>query len=134
MEESKPGFGLFFISLSLLFFAAVLTFLSWQQYKKIEPVFPDGSTIADISVAGLDPDEAVERIREVYGLPTDLNYRGSIIRMEIPDSIDYEALLEDLKTQISTIYSGQSFIRFLFLKCLDIQGRKILYIYDIRQS
>ena len=113
MEESKPGFGLFFISLSLLFFAAVLTFLSWQQYQKIEPVFPDGAMVADIPVAGLLPDQAVERVRQVYGLPADLSYQGNVIRMEIPNSIDYENLRRDLETQLDTVLSQNSFIRFL---------------------
>ena len=48
MEESKPSLGLFFISLSLLFFAGVLVFLSWQRYQTIEKVIPDGSRIAGI--------------------------------------------------------------------------------------
>ena len=113
MEESKPGFGLFFISLSLLFFAGVLTFLSFQQYQKIEPVLPDGSMIADIPAAGLTADEAVERVREVYDLPVDLKYGAYTIRAVIPDSVDYEKLRGDLENEIKSIYSENSFLRFL---------------------
>ena len=114
MEESKPGFGLFFISLSLLFFTGVLMFLSLQQYKKIQPsVFPDGSMVADIPISGLNPDEAVERVREVYGLPIDLSYRGSVIRVEFPDNINYVSLRAELETRLAEALSETSFIRFL---------------------
>ena len=74
MEDSKPGLGLFFISLSLLFFAAVLTFVSFQQYKTIRPGIPAGSQIADIPIGGLMPEEAVERVKAVYDLPVVLSY------------------------------------------------------------
>ena len=100
MEESKPSLGLFFISASLLFFAAVLTFLSFQQYKNIKPVIPDGSTVGDIPVAGLDAEEAAERVKSVYGLPTEIIYRGSRIHLEIPDSVNYDLLQQKLDEQI----------------------------------
>lgn len=113
MEESKPGLGLFFISLSLLFFAGVLTFLSWQQYRAIEPVIPDGSMLGEIPVAGLSSEDAVERVRSVYGLPVLLDYMGSTIALEVPDSIDYEALKAGLDAQIDAVYAQNSFIGFL---------------------
>lgn len=113
MEESKPSLGLFFISASLLFFAAVLTFLSFQQYKSIKPVIPDGSTVGDIPVAGLDAEEAAERVKSVYGLPTEIIYRESRIHLEIPDSVNYDLLQQKLDEQIDLIYSNNSFISYL---------------------
>ena len=100
MEESKPSLGLLFISFSLLFFAGVLTFLSWQRYRSIDRVIPDGSMIGDIPITGLSVDEAVERVRSVYGLPVDLDYLGSTIRLEIPDNIDYTGLRDELTGKI----------------------------------
>lgn len=113
MEDSRPGFGLIFISLSLLFLAGVLTFLSWQQYQAIEPVIPDGSMIADIPITGLTPDEAIDRVRSVYSLPIILSYRGSRILMEISESIDFNALEQELISEIDKIYAQNTFIRFL---------------------
>lgn len=116
MEESKPGFGLFFISLSLLFFAGVLTFLSLQRYRSIEQVIPDGSYIGNIPITGLSPDEAIERVRSVYGLPVELNYLGSRIHLMIPDNIDYDALKQDLSAEINNIYTKNSFVNYLMGK------------------
>lgn len=116
MEESKPSLGLLFISFSLLFFAGVLTFLSWQRYRSIDRVIPDGSMIGDISITGLSVDEAVERVRSVYGLPVDLDYLGSTIRLEIPDNIDYTGLRDELTSKIDEVYKDNSFLNYLMGK------------------
>ena len=113
MEESKPSLGLFFISLSLLFFAGVLTFLSYQRYRSIDRVIPDGSEIAGISITGLEPDEAIERVKEVYGNPVILSYRGSLIQMDLPDSIDFEGMQKELESRFEEVYAQNNFISYL---------------------
>ena len=116
MEESKPSLGLLFISLSLLFFAGVLTFLSYQRYRSIEPVIPDGSSIAGIPITGLTPEEAVERVRSVYDLPVILDYRGSSIQLDFPENIDYDMLKQDLQNQFNAVYLKNSFLNYLMGK------------------
>ena len=113
VEESKPSLGLLFISLALLFFAGVLTFLSWQRYQSIEHVIPDGSVIGDIPITGLSPEEAVERVRSIYGLPVEMEYQGSRIRLEIPENLDFDALTDQLNAEIEAVYSKNSFFNFL---------------------
>ncbi len=113
MEEPKPALSLFFISISLLFFAAVLTFLSFQRYNAIESVIPDGSMIGDIPIAGLGPEEAVERVRSVYSQPVELNYRGSRIHLDVRGSVDYSILKQELTSRIDEIYRQNSFINYL---------------------
>lgn len=134
MEESKPSLGLLFISLSLLFFAGVLTFLSWQRYKSIDHVIPDGSMIADIPITGLTPDEAIERVRSVYGQPVILDYLGSKIRLEIPDNIDYDALRSELLSAIDRTYASNSFLNFLMGKFSQEPIRMDLKFTDMPAS
>ncbi len=113
MEDSKPGFGLIFISISLLFFAGVLTFISIRQYSTIKPMIPEGSMIADIPIGGLMPEEAIERVRSVYDLPVELSYQGSLIHLDVTDNIDYDFLLQDLETEINAVYRSNTFFRYL---------------------
>lgn len=113
MEDSKPGLGLFFISISLLFFAGVLTFISILQFSRIKPVIPEGSKIADIPVGGLMPEEAIERVKAVYDLPVELSYQGSLIHLDVPDSIDYDSLLKDLRAKTAAVYGANTFLRYL---------------------
>ena len=113
MEDSRPGLGLIFISLSLLFFAGVLTFISIQQYSTIKPVIPEGSAIADIPVGGLMPEEAIERVKAVYDLPVELRYQDSLIRLDMTDSVDYDSLRRDLTAKISEVYRSNTFFRYL---------------------
>ncbi len=113
MEEQKPALSLFFISISLLFFAGVLTFLALQRYNAIEPVIPNGSMIGDISVSGLSPDEAVERVKAVYNLPVEADYMGSRILLDIPDSVDYAFLQDELESRIDHIHGQNSFLSYL---------------------
>ncbi len=116
MEEPKPSLSLFFISISLLFLSAVLTFLFYQRYNAIEPVIPDGSLIGDISVAGLSPEEAAERVSTVYSLPVELKYEDNIIHLEIPNSVNYDMLRQELESRIDEIGRQNSFISYLFGK------------------
>ena len=131
MEDSKPGLGLFFISLSLLFFAGVLTFVSFQQYKAIRPGIPAGSQIAGIPIGGLMPEEAVERVKAVYDLPVMLSYEGSLIDLDVTDNIDYDSLLRDLETETAAVQASNSFFRYLMGKVssdpirLEIQFREM---------
>ncbi|MBQ6342026.1 MAG: serine hydrolase [Anaerolineaceae bacterium] len=134
MEESKPSLGLLFISISLLFFAGVLTFLSWQRYSAIDHVIPDGSMIADIPITGLTPDEAIERVRSVYGLPVLLDYKGSSILLDIPDSIDYNSLRQELLAQIDSVYSKNSFLNYLMGKYSQEPIRMELRFTDMPQT
>ncbi|MBQ6509997.1 MAG: serine hydrolase [Flexilinea sp.] len=121
MEDPKPGLGLIFISLGLLFLAGVLTFISIQQYSTIRPVIPEGSMAGGVPIGGLDPDEAVERVKAVYDLPVELSYQGSRIRLEVPDSVDYDALLEDLKAELGAVYRSNTFLRYLMGKVSGAQ-------------
>lgn len=116
MEDSKPGLGLIFISLSLLFFAGVLAFLSYQQYKAIDPVIPDGSDISGISISGLKAEEAIKRVQSVYDLPVDLIYQGSRIQISIPGSVDYDKLRNDLNNQMEAELQKNSFLQYLMGK------------------
>lgn len=100
----------------MLFFAGVLTFLSWQRYRSIDHVIPDGSMIGNIPITGLSPDEAVERVRSVYDLPVVLDYLGNKIMLEIPENIDYEALRIELEERINQTYAKNSFLNYLMGK------------------
>lgn len=116
MKDNKPSLGLLFISLGLLFFSGVLTFLSYQRYQAIDRVIPDGSNIGVIPITGLNPDEAMERVRSVYGLPVELDYQGSRIHLDIPDNIDYAALEQELNSRLDAVYGKNSFWAYLMGK------------------
>ena len=54
------------VALLLLFLTAVLT--GWQlvRYSRIRSTFPPGLKIAEVSVGGLDQQEAAERLVQAY--------------------------------------------------------------------
>ncbi len=112
-NRNKPSLALLFIALSLLFFAGVLTFITWSQYSAIEKVIPEGSFIADIPIAGLGIDEAVERVKSVYELPVVLEYDGSHIQMDMKGTVNTELLKTNLMRAVDEVYGQNSFISFL---------------------
>ncbi|MBN1668020.1 MAG: serine hydrolase [Anaerolineales bacterium] len=83
-------FAGFFLLASL-----ILASLQLVQYSRIRATYPPGLTIAGIPVAGLNRQEASERIIQGYSVPVELIYNDFIIHME-PSLVDFQLDLESM--------------------------------------
>jgi hypothetical protein len=70
------------VGLIFLLSAAVITLIEWNQFRAQTLRFPEGSTIADLPVGGLDEAKAVERIANFYDLPLQLEIENTIIQVD----------------------------------------------------
>jgi hypothetical protein len=85
-----------FFSLLLLLGVFALVYSQWVAFKQAAGRFPDGSRIAGVPVAGLDRNQAGERVQETNVRPVVLSYNGSLIHLEPPAAgfqLDLERML-----------------------------------------
>ena len=76
--------------------AVVITILQLVSYSRVRARFPAGLVIAGVPVAGLDRQEAANRLLEVYSVPVEMNYGESVIHLNpavVGFELDIEAML-----------------------------------------
>jgi beta-lactamase class A len=83
------------ISLVLLLLAVILTTLQLVRFSRIRAYFPDGLKIAEVPVGGLDRQQAVQRLLEVYSLPVELHYVDAVVQLN-PSVIDFQLDLDSM--------------------------------------
>jgi hypothetical protein len=79
----------------LILIAIVLTTLQLVRFSRVRAYLPSGLKIAGIPVGGLDRAQAAQRILEVYSLPVEMHYNGSVIQME-PAIVDFQVDVESM--------------------------------------
>ncbi len=82
-------------SLTLIFFAIILTTLQLVRFSRLRTYFPPGLTIASIPVGLLDRQQAGQRLLEVFSLPVEFYYDEAIIQV-LPSAIGFELDLDSM--------------------------------------
>jgi beta-lactamase class A len=83
------------VSVGLIFVAALLTGLQLVSYSRIRAVFPQGMVIAGVPVDGLNQQQAAERLVEAYGVPVELHYGNAVVQVK-PAVLGFELDLESM--------------------------------------
>lgn len=105
----KQGFStLRWISVFLLLFAVILTTVQVASYSRLRAVFPNGMSIAGISVAGLDRQAAAQRLLEAYTVPVELQYGDNLIQLD-PSVVGFELDLPSMLAAADLERTGQPF-------------------------
>jgi beta-lactamase class A len=99
------------ISLLFLLLTTVVTVLQVVQYSLSRADYPPDMTIGGVPVGLLDPQEAAQRILQVFSLPIELHYGQAIIDLDpslIGFQLDMESMLADadLKRTGASFWSG----------------------------
>ncbi|MBN1667134.1 MAG: serine hydrolase [Anaerolineales bacterium] len=105
----RQGFSsLRWISVFLLLFAVILTTVQIASYSRLRAVFPNGMSIAGISVGGLDRQAAAQRLLEAYNIPVELQYGDDLIQLD-PAVVGFELDLPSMLAAADLERTGQSF-------------------------
>ena len=99
------------ISILLLSATIILTIISLIDYSRQRSNYPAGMTIGGVEVGGLSPQEASERVLQVYTTPIEALYGEDIIHLDptvVGFELDMEAMLAaaDLTRTGNTFWSG----------------------------
>ncbi len=95
MKRRSSISALRWVSLLFIFAAVVLAILQLIRFSRIRGNFPPGLNIAGVSVAGLDRQQAAQRMLEVYAVPIELHYGNAAIQIK-PSTIGFELDLEGM--------------------------------------
>jgi beta-lactamase class A len=105
------SFILRWVSLLFIAAAAALVVVELTAYSRARGNYPIGMTIAGIPVGGISPQEAAQRLLQVYNAPVELQYAGSVIHLDpavVGFSLEIESMLAaaDLQRTGSPFWIG----------------------------
>ena len=111
MRRPRRSTLLTWVSLTFLLGALILTILQLVAFSRRRADYPSGLVIAGVPVGGLDRQEAIDRLLEVYSNPVELHYGEALIQVN-PVVFDFELNLEamlaaaDLERTETSFWSG----------------------------
>ena len=82
-------------ALGLIVMASFLSILQLVRYAQIRATFPTGMTIAGIPIAGLEFEEASQRLVQVYMAPIELKYNNARIQVR-PAMLGFELQINNM--------------------------------------
>ena len=96
--------------ISILFLSAtiILTIISLIEYSRQRSNYPAGMTIAGVPVGGLSPQDASERVLQVYTTPVEARYGEDTIHLD-PTVVGFELDLEAMIAAADLTRTGDSF-------------------------
>ena len=95
MRKRRSFSTLRFFSLTFLLIAIILTAIQLVRFSRVRSYLPAGLIVANVPVGGLDRAQAAERIIEVYSLPVEMRYNGSLIHLN-PSVVDFQLDIESM--------------------------------------
>ncbi len=108
MQNRNANIWLRGISILLISVAIVLTVVSLVGYSRQRNNYPPGMTIAGVSVGGLDPAAASQRILEIYTSPVEARYAGAVIHIG-PQLVGFSLDVDSMMAAADLIRTGGSF-------------------------
>jgi beta-lactamase class A len=95
---------------SILFLTAglVLTIVSLTSYSRQRNNYPAGMSIAGVTVGGLTPTEASQRLLEVYTSPIEMLYNDAVIHID-PAVVGFQPDVETMLAAADLSRTGNSF-------------------------
>lgn len=105
------------IALGLLVAAVLLTVFQLVVFSRLRSSFATGTEIAGVDVTGLDQEQAAARLTQVYSMPVELRYEGSVIQVK-PAMLGFSLNLAAMMTaadqdRVSQPFWG-AFLEYLF--------------------
>jgi len=83
------------VSLIFISLAIILTVIQLINYSLQRANYPSGMSVAGVPVGGLNPQEAAQRLLQVYASPVEIHYNNAIIHME-PGLVGFELDVESM--------------------------------------
>jgi beta-lactamase class A len=96
------------ISIAILSIALVLGVVALIGYSRQRNNYPRGMKIAGVSVGGVDPQIASERVLQVYSSPIEVQYSESIIHVD-PSVVGFELDMDSMIAAADLERTGGSF-------------------------
>jgi beta-lactamase class A len=96
------------VSIIFLSATAIITIIALIGYSRQRNYYPAGMKIAGVSVGGLDPQEASQRVLQVYTTPVEALYGDALIQIS-PSAVGFEINIDSMVAAADLVRTGDSF-------------------------
>jgi beta-lactamase class A len=108
MRKRGSIFTLRWISTYLLLGAVFILILLVVWFARLREDYPAGMMIANVPVGGLDSQECIQRLNEVYTTPIELQYRGERIHLH-PTTVGFQLDADNMLAVADVTLNQQAF-------------------------
>lgn len=121
---------LLILGIGLLIASLILALYTYTQFTRQAEIIPYQTSLLGIPIGGLAPEQAAQRIEEVYSLPVELRYKDARIQFQPSDlgfNLETQATLAQLPERIRPI----SFQTWFWGKLAAEQSRQLEPIFTL---
>jgi hypothetical protein len=116
--KRRKNFSMFrWLSLALIVASVIVLVFELVVYSRMRATFSPGTHIADVPVAGLDPEQAAARITQAYSIPLEMHYGEAVIQAKpatLGFSLDVTAMMAAADQARVSLPFWTGFGNFLF--------------------
>ena len=108
MKIRSSSFFTRWIYLIFISLAVIATVVELVSYSRLLSNYPPQMTMGGVSVGGLDPQEASQRVLQIYSLPVEIQYANAIIQLD-PGLVGFEVDIASMLAAADLQKSNTSF-------------------------
>jgi hypothetical protein len=108
MKKQGSIFTLRWVSVYLFLGAVIILILVMVWFARLREDFPAGMMIANVPVGGLDSQECIQRLNEVYSTPIELLYHGERIHLH-PTTVGFQLDADSMLAVADVTLNQQAF-------------------------
>ena len=113
MKKQGSIFTLRWVSVYLFLGAVIILILVMVWFARLREDFPAGMMIANVPVGGLDSQECIQRLNEVYSTPIELLYHGERIHLH-PTTVGFQLDADSMLAVADVTLNQQAFWKDFF--------------------
>ncbi len=108
MKRRGSFFTFRWVFVYLLLGAVIILILLMVDFVRLRANFPAGMMVANVPVGGLDRQECVQRLNEVYTTPIELQYSGELIHLH-PTAVGFQLDMDNMLAVADLTLNQQPF-------------------------
>lgn len=131
---SSKNFRLILFSFSILFLliSAVITINSYLDFRNGKGIYPEGSVISDVSISGLNHQQASEKLNQIFTSPVEMSIENARMQF-LPDQLGFSPLVEGSLSLIEQQTRARSFWHYLW-HTQTVTNPSVDLVYDFNKE
>ena len=117
------------LGIGLLLAALIVGLNAYSKFKAIPVLLPSQTSLSGIPLGNLNPEEALQRVREAFNIPVELRYEGARMQFS-PQELGFSINEEELNSALVQSQKSMSFWNYLWNKATPETANEIELAYN----
>jgi beta-lactamase class A len=135
-RKKKNSFGrgiLLTLGIGLILAALIVGVNAYSKFKAIPVLLPSQTSLSGIPLGNLNPDEALQRVRDAFNIPVELRYKGARMQFS-PQELGFSVNEEALSNELLQSQKSTSFWNYIWNKTTAETENEIELAYNLDEN